>query len=150
MRLDGLRLHCLFLMPFHPPSYLSVSEMNSYTPPGLLAILKEIGLAWRHMRSFVCFLLRRPRKNFSQQRSDQLKLKRMCTAGCVKLVRCERPCKIASWVIEIILMHVFLLRRKCKSFPFGQDVALGSYGMVGVTPGLHSPQLNLNPCRQIL
>lgn len=29
---------------------------------------------------------------------------------------------------EITLMPQFLLGRKCKSFPFGQDVALGSRG----------------------
>lgn len=42
--------------------------------------------------------------------------------------RCEFSHTAALWVAEITIMPQFLLRRKCKSFPFGQDVALGSRG----------------------
>lgn len=94
-----LRLHYLFLMPVHPPSCLSVSEMNSVS-----------GGWFRHIRTFVCFLLGR---TFPSSREA-------CAGG--------GGCTSALRVIEITLMHVFLLRRKCKSFPFGQDVALGSWG----------------------
>jgi len=39
---------------------------------------------------------------------------------------------------------------KVQVFSFWTGCGFGQLGMVGVAPGLHSPQLNLNPCRQIL
>lgn len=145
----ALRLLCLFLIPFHPPLYLSVSKMNSETQPRLLSVGKN-GFGITVYESFVCFLLWRP-QNFPQQLSDQLYSVQCIACRRQDEVGVEKGCEV--WV----LLHNGFMdnwdhinasvppEQKVQVFSFWTGCGFGQLGMVGVAPGFQSPQLNFQP-----